>query len=150
MTDRELRKLDKAELLELLIDLSDENETLRKKNAQLRSRLEAMRDEMPPRELLNQEIGSIAEAAISVNGVFEAAQAAADQYLSAIRALYETKKEEYHRILNDASLRAGEIIREAERTGARKMAEADAYYRSRMENIASGIETPEAYGRNDD
>ena len=35
LTDRELKKLDKSELLEILIDLSDENEALRQKNAEL-------------------------------------------------------------------------------------------------------------------
>ena len=38
--------------------------------------------------LLLSEAGSIAEAALRLNGVFEAAQAAADQYLDSVRAMH--------------------------------------------------------------
>ena len=45
--------------------------------------------EKKPRErrITEREAGSIAEAALKLNGVFEAAQAAADQYLENIRTL---------------------------------------------------------------
>ena len=45
LTDRELKKLDKSELLEILIDLSDENEALRRENAELLEKLEKAENE---------------------------------------------------------------------------------------------------------
>lgn len=78
MTEVELRKMNRAELLELLITVSKENEALRKqveKQAQL----------LEERTIVKDKAGSIAEAALQLNGVFDAAQAAAEQYLENIR-----------------------------------------------------------------
>ena len=65
--------------------------------------------------------GSIAEAALRVNGVFEAAQAAADQYLQSIRSAnadMEAKTAE-------ARQKADAIIREAEEKAQQTAAEAE-------------------------
>ena len=78
MTDKELRKLRRGELLEMLLEQTRENETLKKRIADLESQLEA-------REIVLRESGSIAEAALKLNGVFEAAQRAAEQYLENVR-----------------------------------------------------------------
>lgn len=86
MTEKELRKLNRAELLELLLELSRENETLRE---QLRQTEAALAD----RRLRLDQAGSIAEAALQVSGIFEAAQQAADQYLSSVNEL-STRQEE--------------------------------------------------------
>lgn len=82
MTERELRKMSRTELLELLLDERRENEVLREK---LKKALTALSD----RQIALTEAGSIAEAALRINGVFEAAQAAADQYLENVRRLTE-------------------------------------------------------------
>ena len=78
MTDKELRKLSRKELLELLIDQSKEVE-------RLQAALHASEMKMQSREIVIQTAGSIAEAALALNGIFEAAQTAADQYLLSIR-----------------------------------------------------------------
>lgn len=80
MTDKELKRLSRSELLELLVKLSEENEKLGKENEQLRKRLES-------RQISLQNAGSIAEASLRINGVFEAAQAAADAYLASVKAM---------------------------------------------------------------
>jgi len=78
MTNKELRRLRRSELLELMVLLSEENEKLHKQVVSLNVQLEDRRIQL-------QEIGSLAEASIKINGVFEAAQEAADQYLENIR-----------------------------------------------------------------
>lgn len=78
ITDRELRKLSRADLLELLVAESREND-------QLRAKLEEMRRELESREIKLQNAGSMAEAALRLNNVFEAADKAAQQYLENIR-----------------------------------------------------------------
>ena len=80
MTDRELRKLGKAELMELLLEQSEEIARLRK---QLAEREAALTD----RELKLQRAGSIATASLTLTNVFEAAQAAADLYLENVKRL---------------------------------------------------------------
>lgn len=80
MTEQELRKLKRADLIELLISQIRENDYLTKQNAKLSQMLEE-------REIKIDEAGSIAEAAIAINNVFADAQAAADQYLENMHAL---------------------------------------------------------------
>lgn len=79
MTDQELRRLSRKDLLELLIIQE------REKNV-LKNELEKAKKELENREILISESGSIAEAALKLNGVFEAAEAAAQQYLENIRS----------------------------------------------------------------
>lgn len=86
MTDKELRKLNRAQLLELLLEQAKEVERLREE-------LEAARRELESRRILLAEAGSIAEAALKLNGIFEAAQRAADQYLENIIKPGEEKGE---------------------------------------------------------
>lgn len=86
MTDRELKKLSRAELLELLLRQSKENE-------RLEAQLQQVRELLSSREIHIRTAGSIAEAALELNGVFEAAQRAADQYLENVRRLAEEQRE---------------------------------------------------------
>lgn len=79
MTDKELRKLRRGELLEMLLEQTKENERLKKQIAELEAKLN-------DREIILKESGSIAEAALKLNGVFEAAQKAAEQYLENVRS----------------------------------------------------------------
>ena len=74
MTTKELRKLSRAELLRMLLEQTRETERLRGELNQAREQLES-------REILLEEAGSIAEASLRLNRIFEAAQQAADQYL---------------------------------------------------------------------
>ncbi len=78
MTEKELHKLKRAELLEMMLAQSREIESLR-------ARIEELEEKLADREIRIQESGSIAEAALKLNGIFEAAQAAADQYLENVR-----------------------------------------------------------------
>lgn len=78
MTDKELRKLRRGELLEMLLEQTKENERLKKQIADLEAQLE-------DRKIILKQSGSIAEAALKLNGVFEAAQKAAEQYLENVR-----------------------------------------------------------------
>lgn len=87
ITDRELRRLSRADLLELLLAESRENE-------QLRARLEEAEKKLESREITLQKAGSIAEAALRLNGVFEAAQEAAQQYLENVKRLAEEQRNE--------------------------------------------------------
>ena len=82
MTDEELRKLKRADLLELLVAQGKENEALQEK---LRQAEAALWD----RQIQLDEAGNIAEAALRLSGVFEAAQKASDQYLENIRKMHE-------------------------------------------------------------
>lgn len=109
MTDKELRKLSRAELLEMLITVSKENEMLR-------TQIEKQDTLLKEREISLSRAGSIAEAALELNGVFTAAEAAAAQYLENVRRqedicqrMEEGAKEEAEKIVAEAQQRAGVI-----------------------------------------
>ena len=72
MTDRELKRLSRAELLELLLDQTKENRRLRR-------RLKAAEEELAGRRIAVEQAGTMAEAALKLNGVFEAADRAVRQ-----------------------------------------------------------------------
>ncbi len=86
MTEKELKKLNRKQLLELLLMQTDRADQLERKLAQLEKRLS-------DRNIAEMEAGSIAEAALKLNGVFEAAEAAAAQYLENIRRLSQHLEE---------------------------------------------------------
>ena len=71
MADDELKKLKRADLLDKLLDVMRENE-------QLKAELSEARAQLAERQLDLLDAGSIAEASMRLNGVFEAAQAAAE------------------------------------------------------------------------
>ena len=78
MTEKELHKLKRGELLEMMLAQSREIDSLRE-------RIRELEEKLADKEIRIQESGSIAEAALKLNRVFEAAQAAADQYLENVR-----------------------------------------------------------------
>ena len=88
MTEKELRKLGRAELLELLLELllgqAREFEALEQ-------RLNAAEAALQSRQLQLETCGSIAEASLKLNGVFEAAQKAAEQYQQNVERLCQEK-----------------------------------------------------------
>ena len=80
MTDKELKKLSRYELLEMLLEQSKEVQRLKEELEKANALLEE-------RQILIHNAGSIAQAALKLNGVFEAAQKAADQYLENIKQI---------------------------------------------------------------
>ena len=80
MTEKELRRLSRRELLEMLIVQTTENERLKEE-------LQQARKELSGRQLIQERAGSMAEASLRLNGVFEAADRAARQYLENIRRM---------------------------------------------------------------
>lgn len=139
--ERELKQLTRAELVEILYAQQKENEALKAENAKLR----ALLDE---RELHISTAGSIAEAALQVNHVYETAQEAADQYLRSIRRLEKDLKErtadaeqEKAEILRSARQQAEALTREAEDRARRTVEEADRMVRTHWDEFREKEET---------
>jgi len=74
MKEKELRSLSRADLLQMLIDQSTEVQ-------ELRSRLAEAEAELERREIAVSRAGTMAEAALLLNGVLEAADRACAQYI---------------------------------------------------------------------
>ena len=80
MTAKELKKLKRSELLEMLLARTEEVE-------RLRAELDEAQKQLDDRAIVLENSGSIAEAALKLNGVFEAAEEAAKQYLENIERI---------------------------------------------------------------
>ena len=75
-----LKNLSKLELLELLAEQEREIQ-------ELKHQLEEKNKLLAQRTLCMERSGNIAQAALALNGVFEAAQKAADQYIESVKAM---------------------------------------------------------------
>lgn len=85
--EADLHKLNRLELLEMLIEQGRETEALRQRVKELETQLEA-------RTICINEAGNIAEAALALNHVMEDAQAAAQQYLDNVQQLCDRIQQE--------------------------------------------------------
>lgn len=92
MTDKDLQRLKRGELLEILLAQSKEIESLKLLVEEKDRMIDTMSKKLKDRTIELQEAGSIAEASFKLNGVFEAAQNAAQQYLENIQALHDREK----------------------------------------------------------
>lgn len=101
MTEKELKKLNRYQLLDMLIIQTERADDLQK-------RLEEAEAKLDSRDVQMTVLGSIAEASLQLSGVFEAAQKAADSYINAAK----TRAAE---IEEDALRRAREVLEEANR-----------------------------------
>ena len=90
MTEKELKKLNRYQLLELLVIQTERAD-------KLQIALEEAEQRLNDREINISALGSIAEASLHLNGVFEAAQDAADMYINAAKKRAEAIEEEAHK-----------------------------------------------------
>lgn len=115
MTNRELKKLSRNDLLELMLAQSRELD-------QLRERLRLAEEDLNSRQIGLDEVGSIAEASLKLNGVFQAAQDAASQYLENVKRVSGHQKEICARMERE-SRRTSELLLEQTRAKCQEMEE---------------------------
>lgn len=107
MTDRELKRLSRRDLLEMMIELSKELQSTKEQLAKAKEAL-------AKKEIVIREAGSIAEASLQLNGVFSAAQAACDQYLESVRALSQQQETLCRQAEEEGRAKAQKILEQAE------------------------------------
>ena len=122
MTDKALRKLSRKDLLELLLDQGKELELLR-------SELNQANKQLANRKIELDKAGSIAEAALQINGVFNAAQDACAQYIHNITELSQRQEEICAKMEQDTQKKCDKMLADAQ-------LRADAYW----ENICKKVD----------
>ena len=108
MTDRDMRKLSRADLLEMLINQSIELDTVKRKLAETEAALQK-------KEYTINTAGSIAEAALQLSGIFEAAETASQKYMDNIRLLSARQEEICDRIEQESREKARRHMEETEK-----------------------------------
>lgn len=89
MAQKDLRKLNRYQLLELLIVQTERADNLQ-------GQLQEAQTQLQEQELKISSMGSIAEASLQLRGVFQAAQDAADMYIAAAQKNAEKIEEAAH------------------------------------------------------
>lgn len=107
MTERELRRLSRTDLLELLL-------AQRRENEQLRCLLDETQAQLADRTIKLNRAGSIAEASLQLNGVFEAAQASCQHYVENVKLLSERQEVICQQMERESKERCDQMVAEAE------------------------------------
>ncbi|SEP75643.1 hypothetical protein SAMN02910289_00549 [Lachnospiraceae bacterium RM5] len=81
----ELKKMNRSELIEIIYALQKEERRLKKRINELEEKLE-------DRRIIIDKAGSIAEASLRLNKIFEDAQKAADDYVLSVKSNYRYRK----------------------------------------------------------
>ena len=103
MTDKEFKHLKRSDLIYIIYEYQKKQEELIKENEELREKLKE-------KEMKISNAGSLAEVAAKLNGLFEAAQQTADDYMS---QLENTAAAQAEAIIREAREKAEKIISEA-------------------------------------
>lgn len=102
MTDKELRKLRRADLVEIIYRLQQEKEALQNEFEQTRQTLSEenarLMERLQNREVKIANAGSLAEVAASLTGLFEHAQETVELYLYNIKNMQKRENEKLEEI----------------------------------------------------
>ena len=106
MIGKELKRLSRRELVDIIYQL--------KKNEQEnREKIEALEEELQDKRIRVSVAGSIAEAATDITRIFSTAQRTADLYLHEIASMKEDTEKECAKMLEEARKQAEMILADA-------------------------------------
>ena len=127
MTDKEFKRLSRAQLIEIIYQLQLELDKVNEEK-------QALERELADKRLRLSNAGNIAEAALEINDCFRSAQNAAEQYLNEIKAIREETEAQRQRILAQAQTEAETIIAGAKKTQGNYDSTADAIKQNHSDN----------------
>lgn len=133
MKNKEFRHLNRAELVEIIYQLQQDNLRLQEENTDIMAKLAS-------KEIKISEAGSIAEAVIGLSDIFAKAQEAADDYLMQIHRSNADVEHEYGQIIADAQSKANDILRKAEYAATLKLKTATEESEKRWREVNAKIE----------
>lgn len=108
MISKELKRLSRRELVDIIYQL--------KKNEQeMQEEIELLKNELQDKRIRISTAGSIADAAMSVTNVFSAAQMTADLYLREISYMKEDTEKECAKKIEEAEKKIREIFADGEK-----------------------------------
>ncbi len=119
MTDKEFKKLKRSDLISIIYEYQ-------KREDEFTEQIESLKSELENKNLKIEKAGSIADAVVGLNNIFETAQKTADEYLEQVRLANE-----------DTEKKAAEIIKNAEAEAEKKAAEIIEKAKKEAEQITS-------------
>ena len=118
MIGKELKRLSRRDLVDIIYQLKKNDQEKQEKLSKLEEALQEKRIRM-------SVAGSIAEAAIDITQIFSTAQRTADLYLHEIAAMKEEAERECAAMMEEAQAKAAAILAE----GEKQFAELNARYK---------------------
>lgn len=103
MTDKEFRKLKRSDLISIIYEYQ-------KKQDELVAEINAIRTELEEKRIKISNAGSIAEAVVGLDRLFETAQQTADDYIAQVKATVEEAEKKAAEIIAEAERKAAEIL----------------------------------------
>lgn len=108
MINKELKKLNRRELVDVIYQL-------KKNEEQMQEQITALEAELQDRRIHLSTAGSIAEAAMDITGVFSVAQSTADLYLHEISLMKEDAEKECEKMIEEAKKKVETIMVDGKR-----------------------------------
>ena len=140
MTERQLRKASRPELLKML-------QQSRQENDDLRQRLEQTQSQLQSRQLAVDQSGTLADAALKLSGIFEAAESACQYYTENIRTLSGRQEEICRKMEQESREKCDRMLEQAKQMAKiywDEYAEKCSRYMKAMENAQRSEISPYA------
>lgn len=140
MTERQLRKASRPELLKML-------QQSRQENDDLRQRLEQTQSQLQSRQLVVDQSGTLADAALKLSGIFEAAESACQYYTENIRTLSGRQEEICRKMEQESREKCDRMLEQAKQMAKiywDEYAEKCSRYMKAMENVQRSEISPYA------
>ena len=109
MTDKEFKRLNRAQLIDIIYQLQIKQEKLTAEN-------ERLAQELIDKRIRVDSAGNIAQAALEMYNVMQSAQEAAERYLEEIRVMRDETEVQCKRLLEKAQQDADAIVARAKKT----------------------------------
>lgn len=106
MTDKEFKRLTRAQLFDVIYQLQLQADELTQQKKELAEALEDKR-------LRISNAGNLAEAVLEINDLFRNAQTAAAQYINELKTMHAEAQAECQQLLAEAKAQAEEILNQA-------------------------------------
>lgn len=116
MADKNLKWARKSELLSIIAAQDQELEALKEVNHQLQRELAEAKAQLEDRSIRLSKAGSIADASMEINQMFERAQNTANLYLDSIKERKEEQENFCIRMETESRLEADKLVSESQET----------------------------------
>jgi len=139
MINKELRKLSRRELMDIIYQM-------KKNEQQLQEEIVSLQEALQEKRIRLSTAGSIAEAAASITNVFSAAQMTADLYLQEISCMKEETEKECTKMIEEATETVARIYSDGEKRCAALSARYQVEY-EKWQRIQAAIRALEETGK---
>ena len=135
MISKELKKLGRRELVDIIYQLKVNEQ-------QLQEKIAALEESLQEKRIRISVAGSIAEAAMDMTNIFTTAQMTADLYLREVASLKEDTEKECAKMIEDAKDTATKMLMDSEKQCAELESRYEADYK-KLQNLQAEIEALE-------